>query len=316
MAHGQTCGPTSTGATGPACAAGDRYLVVYPFFHIFGYKAGHPRVLMRGATHLPQRGVRRRTVLERIVERERITCCPGRRPLYQIAPRPPRPRDPRHLVAAPRGHRCGRHPGRAHPAHARGAAFETHHHRLRPHREPATSRQCRSDDDPETIATTSGGAMARLRGARRRRGGRPVAVGEPGEVIVRGVHRDARLLRRPRGHRGGVRCRGLAAHRRRRRVRRATATCASSAASRTCSSWGLQRLPGRDREPAAGPPGGSRRRRSSASPTSAWARWAWRSWCRAPGVSPQRGRARRAGARRDGQLQGAAAASSSSTRCR
>src|SRR5690606_1213889 len=33
---------------------GDRYLVVMPFFHTFGYKAGWMAALMRGATTVPQ----------------------------------------------------------------------------------------------------------------------------------------------------------------------------------------------------------------------------------------------------------------------
>ena len=33
--------------------AGDRYLIVNPFFHTFGYKAGWLAALSRGATVLP-----------------------------------------------------------------------------------------------------------------------------------------------------------------------------------------------------------------------------------------------------------------------
>ena len=47
---------------------------------------------------------------------------------------------------------------------------------------------CRHDDDPETIATTSGRAIARRRGARRRHDRRRGAAGEPGEIIVRGYN--------------------------------------------------------------------------------------------------------------------------------
>ena len=38
---------------------GDRYLIINPFFHTFGYKAGWMSCILRGATIVPHRGVRR-----------------------------------------------------------------------------------------------------------------------------------------------------------------------------------------------------------------------------------------------------------------
>jgi acyl-CoA synthetase (AMP-forming)/AMP-acid ligase II len=61
---------------------GDRYLIVNPFFHIFGYKAGVLASLMRGATIYPVAVFDPPTVLE-IVEREKITVLPGAPTLYQ-----------------------------------------------------------------------------------------------------------------------------------------------------------------------------------------------------------------------------------------
>ncbi|MHC8400369.1 FadD3 family acyl-CoA ligase [Pseudomonas sp. MDT1-17] len=61
---------------------GDRYLIVNPFFHSFGYKAGWLAALMRGCTIVPQQIFDVRTVLE-CVERERITVLPGPPTLYQ-----------------------------------------------------------------------------------------------------------------------------------------------------------------------------------------------------------------------------------------
>lgn len=60
---------------------GDRYLVVNPFFHIFGYKAGCIASLIRGATILPVRAFDVECVLE-LIERERITMLPGPPTLY------------------------------------------------------------------------------------------------------------------------------------------------------------------------------------------------------------------------------------------
>jgi acyl-CoA synthetase (AMP-forming)/AMP-acid ligase II len=60
---------------------GDRYLIVNPFFHIFGYKAGCIASLIRGATIVPVRVFQIDCVLE-LIERERITMLPGPPTLY------------------------------------------------------------------------------------------------------------------------------------------------------------------------------------------------------------------------------------------
>ncbi|MFI6953630.1 FadD3 family acyl-CoA ligase [Nocardia sp. NPDC050408] len=60
---------------------GDRYLIVNPFFHTFGYKAGIIASLIRGATILPVPVFHVDRVLE-LVERERVTMLPGPPTLY------------------------------------------------------------------------------------------------------------------------------------------------------------------------------------------------------------------------------------------
>ncbi|MET7770118.1 FadD3 family acyl-CoA ligase [Nocardia sp. NPDC005366] len=60
---------------------GDRYLIVNPFFHTFGYKAGLVASLIRGATILPVPVFEIDRVLE-LVARERITMLPGPPTLY------------------------------------------------------------------------------------------------------------------------------------------------------------------------------------------------------------------------------------------
>ncbi|WP_280353028.1 FadD3 family acyl-CoA ligase [Nocardia abscessus] len=60
---------------------GDRYLIVNPFFHTFGYKAGLVASLIRGATILPVPVFDVDRVLE-LVARERITMLPGPPTLY------------------------------------------------------------------------------------------------------------------------------------------------------------------------------------------------------------------------------------------
>lgn len=60
---------------------GDRYLIVNPFFHTFGYKAGIISSLIRGATMLPVAVFDADAVVE-LIERERITMLPGPPTLY------------------------------------------------------------------------------------------------------------------------------------------------------------------------------------------------------------------------------------------
>jgi len=61
---------------------GDRYLIVNPFFHTFGYKAGVLACLMRGATMIPQPVFSIETVLANIAS-ERVSVLPGPPTLHQ-----------------------------------------------------------------------------------------------------------------------------------------------------------------------------------------------------------------------------------------
>ena len=60
---------------------GDRYLIVNPFFHIFGYKAGVIASMIRGMTVYPFPVFDIDRVLD-VVERERITVLPGAPTIY------------------------------------------------------------------------------------------------------------------------------------------------------------------------------------------------------------------------------------------
>ncbi|WP_329121212.1 FadD3 family acyl-CoA ligase [Streptomyces sp. NBC_01465] len=61
---------------------GDRYLIINPFFHTFGYKAGIIACLMRGATMVPQPVFNVDTALANIAA-ERISVLPGPPTLHQ-----------------------------------------------------------------------------------------------------------------------------------------------------------------------------------------------------------------------------------------
>ncbi|MFF8913588.1 FadD3 family acyl-CoA ligase [Streptomyces sp. NPDC015032] len=160
---------------------GDRYLIVNPFFHTFGYKAGIIACLMRGATMVPQPVFNVDTVLANIAA-ERISVLPGPPTLHQS------------LLD---------HPARdAHDLSAlrlvvTGAAVVPLRlvERLRTELSIATVltayglseasgivTMCRRGDPAATIASTSGRAIP----------GTEIRVladpGTPGEVLVRGFH--------------------------------------------------------------------------------------------------------------------------------
>src|SRR5207237_3084262 len=80
--HGQTLRAYTDWADVVGLRAGDRYLVVNPFFHAFGYKAGIVASLVTGATILPHAVFDPATVLARIPA-DRVSMLPGPPTLYQ-----------------------------------------------------------------------------------------------------------------------------------------------------------------------------------------------------------------------------------------
>ncbi|MFD8572139.1 FadD3 family acyl-CoA ligase [Streptomyces sp. NPDC059639] len=160
---------------------GDRYLIVNPFFHTFGYKAGVIACLMRGATMIPQPVFNVDTVLANIAA-ERISVLPGPPTLHQsLLDHPARDA---HDLSALRVVVTGaavvplrlveRLRGELHVATVLTAYGLTE--------ASGIVTMCRRGDDPETIAATSGRAIP---GTELRVAAPP---GEPGEVLVRGFN--------------------------------------------------------------------------------------------------------------------------------
>ena len=81
-AHGQNLKVFDVWGRNVGLRAGDRYLIVSPFFHSFGYKGGWLACLIHGATALPLRVVTEESVL-RCVQDEKITVLPGVPSIYQ-----------------------------------------------------------------------------------------------------------------------------------------------------------------------------------------------------------------------------------------
>ena len=81
-AHRQTIGVAAAWAELGGVRADDRYLVVNPFFHSFGYKIGIVVGLLTGCALYPA-ATFDVTETMRLIERERITVFPGAPTLYQ-----------------------------------------------------------------------------------------------------------------------------------------------------------------------------------------------------------------------------------------
>ncbi len=107
MNHAQTLRMFSEWCDLADLRKGDRYLVVNPFFHMFGYKAGLIASMIRGATVLPVPVLDVDEVLA-LVEREKVTMLP--RAAHALPVAAVRIGRPRPVVPAGSGDRCRRHP--------------------------------------------------------------------------------------------------------------------------------------------------------------------------------------------------------------
>jgi acyl-CoA synthetase (AMP-forming)/AMP-acid ligase II len=82
MTHGRTLSVATDWVAMTSLAAGDVYLMVNPYFHMFGLKAGILASVAAGATMLPEPVFDADRVLARVAE-ERVTVLPGPPTLYQ-----------------------------------------------------------------------------------------------------------------------------------------------------------------------------------------------------------------------------------------
>ncbi|MFI9049342.1 FadD3 family acyl-CoA ligase [Streptomyces sp. NPDC053427] len=185
ITHAQTLRAYAVWSELAGLQQGDRYLIVNPFFHTFGYKAGIIACLLRGATMIPQPVFNAETALANIAA-ERISVLPGPPTLHQqILDHPER----------------GLHDLSALRLVVTGAAVVPLElvERLRSELKISTVltayglsessgivTMCRRGDPPEVIAATSGRAIPGTEVRVADAAGRPTSPGDPGEVLVRG----------------------------------------------------------------------------------------------------------------------------------
>ncbi|MEV6104065.1 FadD3 family acyl-CoA ligase [Streptomyces sp. NPDC051940] len=187
ITHAQTLRAYDTWAELAGLEEGDRYLIVNPFFHTFGYKAGIIACLTRGAVMIPQPVFDVDTVLANIAA-ERVSVLPGPPTLHQqLLDHPARDR---HDLSALR-------------LVVTGAAVIPLRlvERLRAELKIATVltayglseasgvvTMCRRGDPAEVVAYTSGRAIPGTEVAVAGPDGSRLAPGEQGEVLARGYN--------------------------------------------------------------------------------------------------------------------------------
>lgn len=185
--HGQNLRSIHDWAVEMGLHEGDRYLMVNPFFHAFGYKVGWLVSVYIGLTMFPQQIFEADCVLERI-ERERISVLPGPPTVFYS------------LLASPRLEKTDLSSLRATITGASTIAPSL----IARMREAlgfdivltgyglteccGTATLSSPGDDAQTVATTSGRAVKDVEIRIVDAMGQTLPAGEPGEVLIRGYN--------------------------------------------------------------------------------------------------------------------------------
>ena len=185
--HGQNIRTFETWSATVGLRSDDNYLIINPFFHSFGYKAGWLAAIIRGAHMLPVKSFDLDEVLATI-PRERISMIPGPPTIYQS------------LLAHPRR---GDHDLSSLRLAVTGAApvpvalvkqmreelgFEVVVTAYGLTETCGVVSICRADDSAERISHSSGRAMDGVEMKCVDAAGETVADGEPGEIWCRGFN--------------------------------------------------------------------------------------------------------------------------------
>lgn len=183
--HGQNLKAFDFWGTVMNIGPGDRYLIINPFFHTFGYKAGILASLLKGSTVLPHPVFDSLEILQRIAK-EKITVLPGPPTLFQSLLT--FPQLDQYDISSLRSTVTG---AAAIPVEMirqirERLGFETVVTAYGLTEACGVSTICRSDDDAETVATTSGRAIDGLEIRCVDSNNQPLAAGEAGEIVIRG----------------------------------------------------------------------------------------------------------------------------------
>ncbi|HET8764084.1 MAG TPA: FadD3 family acyl-CoA ligase [Rhodanobacter sp.] len=185
--HGATIRAFTAWSGAVALRTGDRYLIINPFFHSFGYKAGWIAAFLRGATVYPHAVFDVDAVLA-LIQRERINFLPGPPTLFlsMLAHPALKSFDISSLTGAVTGasvvppiliRRMREELGIDHVTTAYGLTECG-----------GCATVCDPGDDAETVAGTCGHALPGTEVRCVDTDNQPVATGEAGEVCLRGYH--------------------------------------------------------------------------------------------------------------------------------
>lgn len=165
----------------------DRYLVVNPFFHSFGYKVGWLGGLLAGLTVLPHAVFDARAILRRIAA-ERISVLPGPPTLFiSLLNDPERANTDLSSLRATITGAAAIAPSLIERIRAElGFQLVLTGYGLT--ETCGVVSLCEAGDDAQTIALTSGKAMPGIELRCVDSDNRPVGVGESGEIVVRGYN--------------------------------------------------------------------------------------------------------------------------------
>ena len=165
----------------------DRYLIVNPFFHTFGYKAGFLACMLRGATMLPVPIFDIPSVLQKISD-EKISAIPGPPTLYlTILNHPDRAKfDLSSLRLAVTG--AAAVPVEMIKRMRDELNFEVILTAYGLTESTGTVTMCRAEDDPVTISTTSGRAITDVEVRIVDENNNEVPRGQSGEIVCRGYN--------------------------------------------------------------------------------------------------------------------------------
>ncbi|MDX1510451.1 MAG: FadD3 family acyl-CoA ligase [Nitriliruptorales bacterium] len=185
--HGQSLRTFATWSGTLGLERGDRYLIVNPFFHTFGYKAGIISAIMRGATIIPHAVFDAEQVLRRIPE-ERVSMLPGPPALFQtILNHPDLPStDVSSLRLCATG--AAAIPVSLIEQMWEELTFETIVTAYGLTEATGCATMCRPGDPAEIIAHTSGRAIDDVEVRIVDEDGVEVPRGDPGEIVVRGFN--------------------------------------------------------------------------------------------------------------------------------
>ena len=165
----------------------DRYLIVNPFFHTFGYKAGFLACLLRGTTMLPVPVFDIPSVLQKISD-EKVSAVPGPPTLYlSILNHPDRAKfDLSSLRLAVTG--AAAVPVEMIKRMRDELNFEVILTAYGLTESTGTVTMCRAEDDPVTISTTSGRAITDVEVRIVDENNNEVSRGLSGEIVCRGYN--------------------------------------------------------------------------------------------------------------------------------